>query len=1514
MAYELGGRADKYGNRFEINWTIRKLLEVIDEKVESVTIEALGDDEKGADLWITYKDGRRESQQCKGRNGSLEYWDYGSINSKNIWKTWQSQLDRDKNIIVSLVTPLNCTMLEDIGNRARTNGQDSRLFYDVQIQKSGTDTKRFFNNVCHVFGLDVTKEEDLERALEYFSRMYMRQVTDGEMREENLSKISYLFLGDSEAIYRIFIDYILNEDIYGKSIDASELGYYLEKHNVEYRNLVNDSRVWPTIIRLNEEYQQVFKPFSCGYIDREETERCLNYLKDGMSVVLHGNAGIGKSGCTENLINRLRNENITFLAIKLDRNVPEGNSELWAKQLGLPASISYCINAITPNQRAVILLDQLDALRWTQAHSSDALTICTQIINEIKQFNKERVYPISLIFVCRTYDLNNDSFISSLFMNEESWKKVSIGLLNDSELKKVLGMTYDRISLRTRNLLRTPSNLYIWEKLDNGKSYDNFSATHQLIREWWNQLTYACHFKNLNSDVLEKYRNNLVKFCYENSKLNMPKFLLNLPGDYEDYLVSSGFIVVENNLVAFVHQSILDCFFAEEMIREYLSGKNIMNIIGEKSLQTPSKRYQFVIFMQQLAELSEQDFINIGTELLNNENVRYSFKYIFIEVLSQIPSSQNVRNCICSLLNDDVWKECILNTVIRGSNEYVHLLRENGQLSAIAQTNGGMATVIELFHSIKAFINEDDVRFIKENITEDNSKEWSWIISGDIDEDTESLFKLRLELYDTYPGLLNHYLDLNKLMEKCETRAISILARMLKEKIRKNERSLYRDADELMCSEKDLFVNNYRFVLDTLIPLFPDVSEKIRWSDWSLKHSFRNSLERTCVILVKLASEAFAKKDPEGFIDFYKFAYEKGNSLYNEIILDALFYIDESYSDYVLDYISREAFINALEDSSNNGNELLLAKKCVTKFSSQCSEDAFQLFEDRVIRFNYSRSKDYLNRRIEWNRERKKLGESSVYFSFWGDLQYEIIPAICEEKRSKKLNDLWKVLDRRYDDFISIFDYEEDGRACSVISPVSGKELSLQNWQRIITNKKIVESRKTKWKHKDGICIESSLEEFARAYSSFVSDNPFASANLMLTIEREEVHNSFVNAFFSGLAVSNKIEDVNEELLADLIRKYGYDYESSRASNIADVIEKISVSQQLEYFVSVLLDIIENHTNPKEGEQVVISSDDKEGNKVSSIESNAINCVRGRAIKALSSLVWEYESVYENNKAAIVKVTEDQNVFISYAALFLLWPIINYDPIWAKKVIFDMFKRDYRLAGFMDSRSFFCICRKDYTEEIIDVISKMFQSDDERLIRIAGYSMAELFMIEDLFSGIYTLYVNADKNHRKPILEMTITYFEIEKYRDKAKILLEKIILIEDDKDNEYLWGKLFRDKLVDASQDKELIDLILKSKIKKNVLSHFFEYVFEKNILKQYANSIFELSISILEKPDEVKYIWGVDTELLKMILGLYDETSNSINPDDVEISLKCLDLWDKMYEKNVGMARNLTEQLLCK
>ena len=82
MPFEKGGRADKQGNRYEINCIIYELLKVLNETNYSVVVEALGTDEIGTDILVTTFDGQKEHQQCKARNASKEYWDISDLKAK----------------------------------------------------------------------------------------------------------------------------------------------------------------------------------------------------------------------------------------------------------------------------------------------------------------------------------------------------------------------------------------------------------------------------------------------------------------------------------------------------------------------------------------------------------------------------------------------------------------------------------------------------------------------------------------------------------------------------------------------------------------------------------------------------------------------------------------------------------------------------------------------------------------------------------------------------------------------------------------------------------------------------------------------------------------------------------------------------------------------------------------------------------------------------------------------------------------------------------------------------------------------------------------------------------------------------------------------------------------------------------------------------------------------------------------------------------------------------------------
>ena len=149
MPYEKGGRADKKGNKYEINCIVYELLKVLDGSNYSVVIEALGEDEKGTDILVTNHEGKKEHQQCKARNGSSDNWTISDLKARKIFNAWKIQLDRECDRKVALVSPMTCSFLVDLNDRANNTSGKADEFYDFQIMNSSKELQ----NMKHLISL-----------------------------------------------------------------------------------------------------------------------------------------------------------------------------------------------------------------------------------------------------------------------------------------------------------------------------------------------------------------------------------------------------------------------------------------------------------------------------------------------------------------------------------------------------------------------------------------------------------------------------------------------------------------------------------------------------------------------------------------------------------------------------------------------------------------------------------------------------------------------------------------------------------------------------------------------------------------------------------------------------------------------------------------------------------------------------------------------------------------------------------------------------------------------------------------------------------------------------------------------------------------------------------------------------------------------------------------------------------------------------------------------------------------
>lgn len=637
MPYESGGRADKLGNKYEFNWIVLKFIDIISEKIDAIKVEAIGEEEVGVDVWVRYSNGITEAQQCKGRNASKDYWTLSDLNSRGILKYWKLHLSRDLTTKVSLVSPLPFTNFSDLIYRAKTN-DNAQSFIDYQVNTS-SEIKNLFDN--YVNNLGFSKEKDIPKIINFLSRTVIRQDPSPENEEFIKDMISQYFIGDAASIKSKFINLILQGEIYGRWLSFQDLEKFIKNEKIEFRNLARDDRIIPRINILNDEYKNSFKTLDSGLKIRKQFDECKKYIQEGKSIIIHGKAGNGKSGLTENIIDWCNKSNILHLDLKLDCYIPEGTAQEWGEKLGFPASISYCLNAFSKEDNTVLILDQLDALRWTARNSKSSLATCLELIREIRNLNSERENKISIIFVCRTYDLENDNGIKALFENKskddtESWHKVEVNELLENEVEEILGSKYHSFPNKLKQLLRTPSNLYIWEQINNKEEYYQITSTYNLVDKWWRDLSVKCHDASLIEDNLSDLKEKFVKLFTDTGETVFSKRRLLGNERALRYLTSQGMLTEHSNKVSFVHQSFLDCFVAERMILDYYTNSDVNDILGNKTQQNPTRRYQFQIFLQSLLEESEKDFLNFGTRLIKSDNVRFNFKYVFFEILGSI--------------------------------------------------------------------------------------------------------------------------------------------------------------------------------------------------------------------------------------------------------------------------------------------------------------------------------------------------------------------------------------------------------------------------------------------------------------------------------------------------------------------------------------------------------------------------------------------------------------------------------------------------------------------------------------------------------------------------------------------------------------------------------------------------------------------------------------------------------------------------------------------------------------
>ena len=1539
MTFEPGPMADKLGNRYEGRWVAKQLLRLLNEELESVTVELIGQEEIGVDILVVKKNGIRQFQQCKARlDDSVT-----DLKNKGILGNLKYQLSRDSQIEFALVSPTRFQNLADMCLSARTSNGIASGFYESQILKVGNDRRTLFGKFCENIQLDPSKEVDLAQAFNYLQRTYFECFLDDENTwSDILTNAGYLLTGKPETARSVLRTYVEDENKYRQPIYADELWQCLrEKHNIYPKQLQHDNRIAPAIENLQSEFVDSIRPILIGnkLISRSETSDVIKHIEGGKDVIIHAPAGYGKSGVLYELTEYLQAQKIPYLPIRLDRRIPDKNAKSFGEDMGLPESPAFCLASLAGNRKSVLILDQLDAIRWTTTHSISAMNVCKEIVRQVRSLHREGK-EIVIVFACRTFDKENDPEIKNLLAksDHQDFFEVPIKEFSDEQLKEILGEDLAHLTNSQKKILAQPQNLSIWMQLKQEGIQADFRSATELMRRFWEKRREDLEQKaRFTANEINEFLERLVEYMEKKGEISAPESFIQQNQNLGRAFISYGILQQSQRRISFCHQHYLDYQIAERVLRKIREGDgSVKGWLGEKKNQTLFRREQTRQVFVSLVDESFDDFFANARELLESEDVRFHIKHLVLEVIGQLDSiPEDVGKYCIEKANDVNWENHIFEVVFYGHHHWVSYLLKTGIISKwlISSDERKINVALWFLRSISNHIPDEVTEILSPFVEQDDpwpNRVLNTICWNAVD-DSDQMFELRLRLMQM--GYAGDFIDWKSLCEKYPLRAIVLIGAVLSslEKIKEKNKdtpigrrnkleTLY---NEYMICLRNAAQNSPEKTWDLLILSVEQQTINLskwdrRWRD-KLFSSPEIDIHHGIVELLIISGQVLASQHPDELLTHTILLENSTSPIVQEIILAAYAHFPASHANKGIEWLLGDLTRFRLGTGDSEA-EWMPAVRLIKALSPYCSIEVFEKLETSIFGYHD------LNERKEFGyyRETWRIGLGH----YWGDTQYFLLPALDPKRIKPDTADLIQVLRRKFANYPETYFIKNrrsvGGSVGSKLEPNLLK-ISDRAWLKIISSSKIPEHHGRKWiQTTPDHILEASISQFSGSLSRITRRYPERFARLALQFP-ENVHPQYISAILTALQSTKPENDVPEtekatwepahiETIEAVLDKYQSNDNQQFAMSFCWLIEKRAGENWSEKTIARLISYARNYPDPTGKQLNVYSDKNTDEATVEMLFQATVNCVRGTASDAIGKLLWEHQDWFEQVQDGIESLVYDEHPVIRMAALNAVYPILNIDKDLAVRWFCEACKDDLRIAASPLAQDFFNYIIPSHIDQVGPIISQMVASPSDDIALQGARQVTARWLFYDCFENEFYVCCKGTAIQRKGVAGIIGSFARKEEYSAKCWGVLNQL-MNDPDKDVRQELHSIFGDvNVLSKPEMQEFVKAYIKSQAfadnPVDLASKMKE--FSGNLIP-LAEVIFaaceEFATTLRDKTRDIGSTHHyVVSEIISVLLRLYEQAQGEHNQP---IASQCLDIWDLLFENRVGWALELTRAI---
>ena len=1148
MSQIRGGRADKAGNTFERLWIVSLALEVIEGHATAIQWEGLGPEGDGIEFEVRRPDGIREKHQCKIENRNEAKWTATRL--APILKVAKTHLESDSSVRFVFVSRDPVRVIGGLAAKANSCDDDASSFFAYCL--ASKEDRAEYQSLCASWELDSTDEADARIAMGFLRRMdFERGIWERSERRRLYLHAESLLDGNGKEVVT-FVGQLLEENI-GNTYRSDDIRNALREQGFPPLDLVSDPRIPKGIEQLQDRFRSALEPHLIGaeVLARPETELLLGRMvADGGARLLFvtGDAGSGKSGVLLDAVRLLAEEAVPHLPLRLDTQYPDTAVRKYSKEhLGLPASPGVCLRTLADGRRAVLIIDQLDAIRWTSANSDAGWELCKEIIDEALRFPN-----VSVIVAGRTVDLDDDPRI-------EHWKKgketgqvieveqLTVGRMPEEVVSSVVGRYgIDHASLLAREkcLLSNAQSLQLWWRLAKDGNVGKFSSRAALLQSYWRHYrSKAVQQYGATIHDINRLLDALVGFMDTKGRLDAPNALVDQYGVAAEALRRLAILDWTSATTRFTHQSHLDYLTIERVFLRALRDEvtPIEWLRGHD--QSLFRRDQVRFLLQLLRDEDPKLYLAFLQDIFFGEGIRFHIQHLALTTLAQAdPPTDAEHELVKRLWSEEPSHLHVLERVLAGHRPWLERFTDEGIIPAMltAEDEPPRHEALFLCRRSAAVAPEWFERVLAPH-WDSGDPQWAErigsVLAHDVEHDTPTVFGWRLARARAGADQPEIY-NADRLSKKDQTRALVYLAAIVEGLVTNVERAAGGDERRRVEVDSERFKNLLdaceaypRLTWDALLSVHARavaVEEAIHGDGFSAAgYLVQDSARQIISLLHDFLTTSGAKLLESDGVSFLAELTTLGQAPSTpharRLAVDVLATTpDELANDAVACFFSVESPLDivASPESMHRTDNLSPqdpAIRAIRALGGSCAPDAVYRIERAVLAFHA----DYERRSIEWQleqiRDHRWIGE---YPNHYGLSQYALLLAMPKERLSDEGARARRMWRGKFGDLIK---YRDTGpmemhSVASPIPPDNTKFVSDDVWVGIVTGER-AGNPTTPRELKDGRYVDRSPSSYACSLEEAGKLNPgrYVRLGLRFPADAEE---SYYSALLRVAAVT----------------------------------------------------------------------------------------------------------------------------------------------------------------------------------------------------------------------------------------------------------------------------------------------------------------------------------------------------------------------------------------------------------